>query len=352
MKKGIKKRVLVMVGVFLFSGVAFADSWSNINQPVSRPENWIKLVETSPFSLGETKEITVENLALTEMSYGTYPSIDGSTVAVPMAMEFARQHLPLNDNDIEGFVSFSTTHGAYEHLIGRQANIASQLPFQKVIMSQNHPVDLMIGTPPSEDELALAKEQGVTLVKEPVCLDAFVFIVHKDNPVEKLTVEQVQKIYSGEIDSWAELGGEDLPIQAFQRERNSGSQTAMEEFVMKGVALKPEESFVVTTMGGLVEAIGTYQNNSQSIGYTYKYYIDTLYQNDDIKTIAVEGVPPTAQNLRNGSYPFITPYYGVIRQGEEEGTGGLFLTWMLSREGQKCIAQAGYTPVMNIEQTP
>lgn len=351
MKSYQKSLFLLFAFILVFPSLGLAtSSWENINQPVTRPIEWEKIVESTSFSLGSQKELKVENITLFEMEYGTYPSIDGSTVAVPMAMEFARQHLPLTDMDIEAFVSFSTTHGAYEHLIQKQPNLASQLPSQSIIMSQNHPVDLMIGTPPSEDELALAKEHQITLVKKPVCLDAFVFIVHKDNPVESLTVDQVQKIYSGEIKSWAEVGGDDLPVQAFQRDRNSGSQTAMEEFVMKGVPLKPEETFVASTMGGLIEAIGSYENNLQSIGYTYKYYIDTLYKSDEIKTIAIEGILPTPENLRSESYPFTTPYYGVIRQGDEKAAGGLFLDWMLTEEGQKCIAQAGYVPVTELPE--
>ena len=347
MKTWQKNLLFLLILLLSLPGLALATtSWENINQPIIRPIGWNKIVDKSPFALGEQKELKTVDMTLFEMEYGTYPSIDGSTVAVPMAMEFARQHLLISDMDIEGFVSFSTTHGAYEHLILKQPNLASQLLSQGVIMSQSQPVDLMIGTPPSVDELALAEAHNISLVIKPVCLDAFVFIVHKDNPVQNLTVAQVQKIYSGEIKSWAQVGGDDLPIQAFQRDRNSGSQTAMEEFVMKGVPLKPEETFVASTMGGLIEAVGSYENNLQSIGYTYKYYIDTLYKSDEIKTLAIEGILPESKNLRSETYPFTTPYYGVIRKGDEEKAGGLFLNWILTKEGQQCIALAGYVPVL------
>ena len=61
-----------------------------------------------------------------------------------------------------------------------------------------------------------------------------------------------------------------------------------------------------------------YENETASLGYTYRYYIDTLYKNDNIKTIAVDGIAPTDDNIRSGAYPFTTNYYGVIREGDEE----------------------------------
>ena len=98
-------------------------------------------------------------------------------------------------------------------------------------------------------------------------------------------------------------------------------------------------------MGELVDAVAEYENETASLGYTYRYYIDTLYKNDNIKTIAVDGIAPTDDNIRSGAYPFTTNYYGVIREGDEEEIGGQFLEWILSDEGQKCVAQAGYIPM-------
>lgn len=131
-----------------------------------------------------------------ELGYGTYPSIDGSTVCVPMAIEFARQHLGMNDQDAGMFVNFNTTDIAYENLINKgtstgYVNLIDTSLEEKV-------VDIILVTEPSDEELAMAKKNNVELVLEPVCFDAFVFKRHKDNPVNSLTVEQIQKIYSGE----------------------------------------------------------------------------------------------------------------------------------------------------------
>lgn len=227
------RRFFQLFGVTLLLGAVCASqahagdagSWGQINQQITRSAGWKQIVTGSAFQLGATDLAqTPVQTPLTIQRYGDYPSLDGSTVSVPMAMEFARQHLGLSETDLESFVFFTTTHSAYEMLIYKKPNKAPKIPSQNTVMDTERPVDLIIVTPPSDEELALAKENNVTLVQEPVCLDAFVFITHKDNPVESLTVEQVRKIYSGEITNWAEVGGDDRRIAAYQRERTPAAR--------------------------------------------------------------------------------------------------------------------------------
>ncbi|MBQ7296244.1 MAG: substrate-binding domain-containing protein [Clostridia bacterium] len=318
-------------------------SWSSINQDVARGENWQQIVTDSPFKLGQITPVTEDGYTNNYCDKGTYPHIDGSTVCVPMAVEFARQHLGFEDRTANQFVQFSTTHYAYEHLIRKEYTNENYVHYNFDAFINMSNVDLVIATEPSDEELTLADNWGITLIKEPVCYDAFVFITHKDNPVESLTVEQIKKIYTGEITNWKDVGGKNEKIRAFQREKNSGSQTAMENLVMGGAdMIDPIEVKIIVGMGELVDAVAEYENETASIGYTYRYYIDTLYKNDSIKTISVNGIAPTDENIRNESYPFTTNYYGVIRQDDEDKIGGQFLNWMLSDEGQQCIAQAGY----------
>lgn len=321
-------------------------SWGAINQNVERGREWEEIVTDTPFKLGEVAETPNEHSEY-ECDLGSYPAIDGSTVCVPMALEFARQHLDMDDYCANSMASFSTTHYAYENLIQHDDNYYREsvwAPHQgRELIINTRSADIIIATEPSDEELKLAESYGVTLVKKPVCYDAFVFITHKDNPIESLTVQQIKDIYTGKIKNWKEVGGNNEKITAFQREKNSGSQTAMENLVMGGSdMIDPLEVKVIVGMGELVDTVAEYENETASIGYTYRYYIDTLYKNDNIKTIAVEGVAPTDENIRSKAYPFTTNYYGVIRGGEEKETGGLFLDWILSEEGQKCVKQAGY----------
>lgn len=345
---------MLALGILLAVGNAMATSsgsWGQINQEIEKPEGWTRFVQNSGFAFGKREQIgEIGGKPLYALAYGTYPSIDGSTVAVPMAMEFARQHLDLPEGDLDAFVYFSTTHSAYEHLILKQPNGSASVSSMNAMMEENHPVDLMIGTEPSAEELALAEAHGVTLIKEPICYDAFIFITHVDNPVDSLTVEQIQKIYSGQIINWLEVGGPNMPIFAYQREANSGSQTAMENLVMRGIPMDGAERIeMVYEMGSLIDRIGIYDNKAVSLGYTYQYYIDVLYKNDSIKTLKINDIAPTPENLRSGAYPFTACYYGVIRQEDEQGVAGQFLNWMASPEGQRVIAQAGYVPMDEVE---
>jgi phosphate transport system substrate-binding protein len=189
----------------------------------------------------------------------------------------------------------------------------------------------------------MAANAGIELIIKPVCYDSFVFITHKDNPVESLTVEQIQKIYSGNIANWKEVGGSNQQIVAYQREQNSGSQTAMEEWVMKGIPMtEPPIAKIVLGMGLLIQAVAGYENSTMSLGYTYKYYVDRLYKSPDIKILKVNGIMPSDDNVRNNSYAFIAPYNAVIRSTDVDEVGGRFFNWLLSDEGQACITQAGY----------
>lgn len=354
MRKGIVV-ALALCAALVLAPVALAGeggSWGQISTDLSRPEGWQQFVQDSEFALGEATEIGKSgDITLYERGFGSYPSIDGSTVCVPMALEFGRQHLGLSEADLQGFVFFSTTHGAYEHLIGRQPNGSAMLPEQNTAMDAAHPVDLVIATEPSDEELAMAADAGIALVKEPLCYDAFVFITHKDNPVDSLTVAQIRGIYGGEIDNWSQVGGEDEEIWAFQREKNSGSQTAMENLVMQGAPMTgADRNYLSEFMSALIERIGDYHNGKTSLGYTYLYYLERLYPEENIKVLAVDGVYPTPEAVRDGSYPFSTHYYGVIRGDEEDAVGGQFLSWMLSEDGQRSIAQAGYIPMQPVEE--
>jgi len=329
------------------------DASQNINQDLSiRPEGWERIARNSGFSLGSVKpRIEYDSgieLVIYWMEGATYPAIDGSTVMLPLAVEFARQHLGmLTEEMISRLCYFSTTKYAYENLFS-----SSQACYRVIIGVENErawsnrPLDLFLGTAPGEQELALAEEFGVVPVIKPICRDAFVFITHKDNPVDNLTLEQVRGIFSGKIKNWKEIGGMDEKIRAFQREEGSGSQTGMEQLVMQNTPMmKVKEVYTIQTMSGLIDAVAEYENSAASIGYSYRYYIDNQYKNENIKILKIDGIAPTDENIISGAYPLSVNYYGVIRAGEEDGPGGLFLDWILSGEGQACVKQAGYIPL-------
>jgi phosphate transport system substrate-binding protein len=350
------------------NGMVADDSSAESFKVYPRKEGWRQIVSDSPFQLGRSVRETDAGANSYRQSYGTYPRLDGSTVCIPLAAEFARQHLGATDDEVGAYTMFNTTGTAYEHLISRKpfasgirlvhwadpytGEVATRSDDDGYCRLEPVPIDLFLGTEPSADELASAAQVGVELIKKPICHDAFVFITHRDNPVQSLTLEQVRAIYSGDVTNWKELGGNDEAIMAFQRQQNSGSQTAMENLVMKGLPMAdPVTVKRVWVMSDLVDEVAAYHNGSSSIGYTYRAYIELMYPNEDIKTIAIEGIDPTAANVKSGAYPLSTSYFGVIRAQDIEGTGGRFLKWIRSEEGQRCVAQAGYIPLAGYEQS-
>ncbi|MBE5815822.1 MAG: hypothetical protein E7320_11585 [Clostridiales bacterium] len=353
----MKHLVSILLAALLLFGSAMAaetgaqtpsGSWAQINQSMERPENWQRYVENSLFALGSG--VPMEGYPeYTVLDWGTYPSIDGSTVCVPLGMELARQHLGISEEDLPGFVTFSTTHNAYLRLIGSQPNPMVAITSQNAVMDPEAPVSLFLGTEPSDEELAIAAEAGVELVKVPFCYDAFVFLVNGQNPVENLSVQQIQQIYAGSLLLWSQVGGEEGKlIRAYQRPSNSGSQTAMENLVMKGVPLSgAEDGYIADGMSELIAIVGDYDNGPTSLGYSYLYYVDGMYKSGDVKVLAVDGIAPTEENLRSGAYPFTTCYYAVYRKGDAQAEA--FASWLVGESGQKCVRQAGYVSVMDVE---
>jgi len=337
-----------------------SSSWYFSDNPwwekLPRQKGWRQIVQNSRFTLGEPqwtatdyKDWVYYELALPDAAF---PVIDGSTVMVPMAVEFARQHLGMDAEQAGRFFTFSTTHYAYDHLCTRVTpksyNFVNYFEGVDYTFWDTGPVELVLGTAPGEEEYAIAAVNNVEFIQKPVCWDAFVFITGKNNPVDSLTFEQVRDIFSGKITNWSELGGPNKAIRAYQREPGSGSQTGIEQLVMRGVPMAdPKMVKVIAGMGELVDAVAEYQNSAASIGYSYRYYIDNQYSNENIKILKIEGVAPTDENIVSGAYPLSVNYVGVIRAGEEDGPGGLFLDWILSEEGQACVRQAGYIPVNN-----
>lgn len=263
----------------------------------------------------------------------TFPKIDASLATQPLTNAIVKDFTGGEDFDTS-ILNYSNTHPGYVKLI-------------------NDEVDLIVVTEPSEEELELAKQKGVELEVIPVVKEGFVFYVNSQNPVESLTTEQIQKIYTGEITNWKEVGGQDEEIKAFQRPVNSGSQTGMLSLVMKGLKLMeaPKEN-LVGTMEAIINLVSSYQNGKNAIGYSYYYYATTMFETIDetvasnIKLLAIDGVKPNNQTIKESSYPFTTAYYIVINKADAEDSASRVLAnQLLSARGQQVAEEAGYVPV-------
>lgn len=262
-----------------------------------------------------------------------YPKVDASLATQPLANSFIENFTATEKID-ETTLNYSNTHPAYVKLI-------------------NDEVDLILVTEPSKEELELAKQKGVELEVIPVVKEGFVFYVNSENEIENLTTEQIQKIYTGEITNWKEVGGSDEKIIAYQRPVNSGSQTGMLSLVMKGLKLmNPPTENLVSTMEEIINLVSDYKNGKNTIGYSYYYYATTMFEAIDktvasnIKLLEIDGIKPTNKTIQDSSYPFTTAYYIVINKADDENSPARILAnQMLSARGQKVAEEAGYVPI-------
>ncbi len=251
------------------------------------------------------------------------PVIDGATAAFPVYSAFVNAVYPnttkLND---DSFV-YNNTVGGYRELAERNT-------------------DIFIGAAPSAKQIEYAEECGTTFEYTQIGWEAFVFFVHKNNPITSLTADQIRKIYSGEITNWKEIGGNDEEIVPFQRNEGSGSQSMMLRFMGDVPLVEPDMEEMIGFMGGIVEEVASYKNQTSSIGYSFRYYIEGIVCHPDIKMIAIEGVAPTAGNIKNNTYPIIAPVYAVTYANNPNPNVKALIDWMLSDEGQYIIKESGY----------
>lgn len=211
--------------------------------------------------------------------------------------------------------------------------------------------ELIFTTPLSDTQLQTMQNLGFRHEAEPVAGEGFVFVVNKDNPVDTLTIEQIKGIYSGEINNWKEVGGNDAEIIAYQRNADSGSQNYMISFMGDTPLMKPVTDQIPASMSGILDVIANYDNGIDAIGYSVYAYSDGMYENiSEIKYIKVNGVEPSLTTLANGSYPLLGYNYAVFSADEpEESNVRALVKWIQSDEGQQVIANAGYIPYRQVE---
>ena len=253
------------------------------------------------------------------------PIIDGATAAFPVYSAFVNAVYPDSTTLRDGVFEYNNTVGGYRKLAERKT-------------------DIFLGATPSKEQVEYAAKCKTTFKYTQIGTEAFVFFVHKDNPIESLTVEQIRGIYSGEITNWSEVGGADEDIVAFQRNEGSGSQSMLIRF-MGDTPIMPPETKEIKGMGGIIEEVVDYQSKTASIGFSFRYYVEGIIQNPEIKMIAIDGVAPTVENIKNESYPIVTPVYAVTYENNPNPNVDVLINWMLSDEGQYIIEQTGYVGV-------
>lgn len=172
-------------------------------------------------------------------------------------------------------------------------------------------------------------------VETKVARDGIAVIVNSANGVEKLSIEQLGKIYRGEITNWKAVGGADKPIVLISRDPSSGTYEYFKEAVVgkeknyaKSAKLLPSTQAIVDEVKANADAIG---------------YIGVGYESADIKVVAVDGVKATVATVVDGTYPLSRGLY-MYSNGEAKDAAKAYLDWILSDAGQKIVKDQGFVP--------
>lgn len=201
------------------------------------------------------------------------------------------------------------------------------------------------GIKPEEETSAI--RNGIQPVEHIVARDAIAIIVHPENPVTQLTLRQISDIYSGVINNWQEVGGEDRVIVRLSRETNSGTHIYFLEEVLRlgnqdNKTLFSVDTLLLPSSQGITAEVS---DNPNAIGYDGLGYVTP-----DVKIIEVapdENSPyvmPSTTTVNNGSYPVARDLY-IYTDGEPAGDIGDYLNWILSPKAQKIVFDLGFVPI-------
>jgi phosphate transport system substrate-binding protein len=260
----------------------------------------------------------------------TSSSIDnkGSDTIVNLALAWAEKYRELRPE-----ISISVTGG------GSGTGIAALINGTVDIANASRSI--------KPEEVENAEANGIHPVEFVIARDAIAIIVNKTNPIEHLTIAQISDIYSGVINNWSEVGGEDRPIVRLSRETNSGTHVYFLEQVLRQGSKEDKTLFSTDTLlmpssEGISAEI---RQNPNAIGYDGLGYVT-----EDLKVIPVavsaEGpfILPSADSVNDESYPIARDLY-MYTSGEPLDEIKTYLEWIFTSEAQLLVTELGFVPI-------
>ncbi|MFN8444694.1 MAG: phosphate ABC transporter substrate-binding protein [Caldilineaceae bacterium] len=199
-----------------------------------------------------------------------------------------------------------------------------------------------------DSEIEEAKANGVDPVEFVVAIDALAIIVHPNNPVNQLTIDQLADIFTGRVANWKEVGGNDAPIVLVSRETNSGTHVYFLEQVVRKGSKDNKDIFAPQTllMPSSVGITSEVQRNVNAIGYDGLGYVDPAHE----KLVAIARdvnspyVPPSVESGASGEYPIARNLY-MYTAGQPTGAIADYMQWIQGQEGQKIVVDLGFVPL-------
>lgn len=199
-----------------------------------------------------------------------------------------------------------------------------------------------------DSELEAATANGLDVQENVVAWDGISVVINKDNPVSELTIEQISKIFTGEITNWSDVGGNDADIVVTSRDSSSGTFGYFKERVVQLDGSAEDNDY---TQDALFLASNTaireeVSGNENAIGYIGLGYLD-----DSVKAVAVTGeasdtgILPSIENVQNGSYPISRPLYVYTADSNLTDLEQAFIDFAQGDEGQSIALEIGFVPL-------
>jgi len=168
-----------------------------------------------------------------------------------------------------------------------------------------------------------------------IARDGLAIVIHPSNPVTGLSFEQIQRVFTGEITNWSEVGGLDARIHLIAREEGSGTRGAFEELVMTGDNFITPRAIVQSSNGSIRQLVS---GDPNSIGFLSLGLVD-----DSVRALALDGVEATVENVLNETYNLFRPFLYIARE-EPTGAAAFFIDFVLSPYGKAILAEEGLIP--------
>ncbi|WP_039655644.1 phosphate ABC transporter substrate-binding protein [Clostridium tyrobutyricum] len=201
-----------------------------------------------------------------------------------------------------------------------------------------------IGNSDVTAESKLPQDKAKQLVDNKVCGIGFAVVVNSSTKVDSLTKDQIQKIFTGQITNWSQIGGENIPIQVINRTKSSGTRATFKDTVMGG---KDEKEGLGTTQDSNGNVENAIKTTKGSISYlALSYLSDAVKQN--VKPLKIDGIEATNENIESGKYPFWS-YEHMYTKGEPKGISKAFIEYVLDDTNKETITKLGYIPMSDIK---
>ena len=174
-----------------------------------------------------------------------------------------------------------------------------------------------------------------------VALDGLSVYVHESNSIKELSLEQLERIFTGKVKNWKDVGGNDAAITVYSRENSSGTYEFFKEHVLKG----KDFAASAQTMPGTSALVQAVSKDNSGIGYGGGAYAKGTKALKIKKDDASPAIEPTEENVVNSSYPIWRYLFVYVNPNLDKGEVAAYLTWMRGAEGQKLVKEVGYYPL-------